>query len=263
LDGLEEFDPMTGENADAKAGGFMNQVTNTFLRLLPDLEYQLRKSEFAKIGITDAETIEKFHLRMRLVALGDPYFTFDKITHELHEVQDYERMPVLEPQQSFLAESLETLVDGSVVLSSFSGLKGTSAGSTPGVLFAKGSNLFVAERVNKIIKSFTRAGQLGGEIKLMSGNSKKGFQHILERHSADEFLDLGKGDLFPKGTTNEQIMAGIQDVYSTGTRVSDPTKAVQTFEKRIKLNGESANYKLIVDQNAGEVVTFYKMGGNY
>jgi hypothetical protein len=35
---------------------------------------------------------------------------------------------------------------------------------------------------------------------------------------------------------------------------------VQTFEKRIKINGESANYRLIIDKANGEVVTFFKIG---
>jgi RHS repeat-associated protein len=164
LDGLEEFDPMTGENADMKAGGFMNSVTNTFLRSLPELEFYLRKKAFAKIGVTDAATIEKFQLRMRLVAVGDPYYTLDEITHQLHEVQDYERVPVLEPKQSFLKESLETLIDGTVVLSAVTGLKGGSAGSTPGVFFAKGGNYFLAKNIQAIYSKVSEIAKRNSQI---------------------------------------------------------------------------------------------------
>ena len=96
---------------------------------------------------------------------------------------------------------------------------------------------------------------------MLEGNSKKGFQHILERHAADKFTESVKGDLFPIGTTNEQIFDAIGEVYSGGVRVSNPKKTVQTFERRIKINGENANYRLVVDQKSQEVITFFKAGG--
>ncbi|NJM80233.1 MAG: hypothetical protein HC854_12570 [Flavobacterium sp.] len=109
-----------------------------------------------------------------------------------------------------------------------------------------------------LISTFKRFGK---EISLKWGNAKKGMEHILKRHSADEYLNNpgGKGDLFPVVTTDNQIMDGINEVFSKGTRVSDPLKAVQTYEKRIKINGESANYRLIVDETKSEVVTFFKI----
>ena len=54
----------------------------------------------------------------------------------------------------------------------------------------------------------------------------------------------------------------MEDVYSKGTRVSYPGKAVQTFERRTRINGEIGNYRLIVDQKNEEIVTFFKTGGN-
>ncbi len=120
----------------------------------------------------------------------------------------------------------------------------------------------ITNSAKNALKQFTRDGDLGGTVNLLEGNSKKGLHHILERHSADEFTDAAKGDLFPTGTTNDQIFDAIGDVYSRGTRVSDPAKAVQTFERRTKINGETGNYRLIVDQKNQEIVTFFKMGGN-
>jgi len=94
----------------------------------------------------------------------------------------------------------------------------------------------------------------------LEGNNTRGLEHILKRHSPDEFLTHPKGDLFPSGTTHDQIIDGIEKVFSKGTRVSDPNRVVQTFQKRIKINGQSANYRLIVDTNNSDVITFFKIG---
>lgn len=87
-----------------------------------------------------------------------------------------------------------------------------------------------------------------------------GLNHILKRHSADLYLKHSKGDLFPKGTTNEHIELGVRELYSRGVRKSDPNASAQVFEKRIKLNGEIANYRLIVNKSTGEVTSFFKIG---
>lgn len=87
-----------------------------------------------------------------------------------------------------------------------------------------------------------------------------GLKHILERHSADLYLNHSKGDLFPKGTTNEQIKDAIKTIYSTGTRVSNENSFAHVFEKRIRINGETSNYRLIVNKNTSEVTSFFKIG---
>ena len=86
----------------------------------------------------------------------------------------------------------------------------------------------------------------------------------MKRHHPAHFPTnpQGKGDLFPSGTTIEEIIEGIKQVYSTGARASDnPNKVMQTFEKRITINGESANYRLSVDTANNRVITFFKIGG--
>ena len=108
------------------------------------------------------------------------------------------------------------------------------------------------------IENFTR--QNAGTIKIIDDNPKRGLLHILQRHSADKYLQNPKGDLFPKGTTDAQIIEAINTVYATGTRVSHPSRIMQTFEKRIKVNGVSANYRLSVDTAQSDVVTFFKIG---
>lgn len=139
---------------------------------------------------------------------------------------------------------------------------GRGGAATGGFLAKTPAASSLTNTAKNTLKQFSRDGDLGGTINLLEGNSKKGLQHILERHSADNFTDAAKGDLFPTGTTNEQIFEAVGDVYSKGTRVSNPSKAVQTFERRIKINGETGNYRLIVDQKNQEVVTFFKIGGN-
>ena len=166
--------------------------------------------------------------------------------------------------QPFIHESAPYITD-KLTAGFFAALDGASlypGGGPAGLLAKTPAKATLISSAKSTLKQFTREGDLGGTINLFEGNSKKGLRHILERHSADEFTEVMKGDLFPSGTTNEQIFDAIEKVYSKGTRVSDPEKAVQTFEKRIRINNESANYRLIVDRKAQEVVTFFRIGGN-
>lgn len=82
------------------------------------------------------------------------------------------------------------------------------------------------------------------EIKL----TDKGLEHILKRHSADLYTTHSKGDLFPKGTTDKQIKDAIKSVYSNGARISNDNSPSHVFEKRIKINGKTANYRLVVNK---------------
>ncbi|PZF74801.1 hypothetical protein DN068_00975 [Taibaiella soli] len=127
-------------------------------------------------------------------------------------------------------------------------------------------NYFVSEKAilvhnacNDILRTFKRDGSPA--IDLNEGNTKWGFEHILQRHSADNFLLNEKGDLFPAGTTDKQIFEGIQEVYSKGTRASGANRTVQTFEKRVRLNGKTDNYRLIVDTKDQKVVSFFPIRG--
>ncbi len=133
--------------------------------------------------------------------------------------------------------------------------------------FGKGEGVFLAETnakasvsnlANKVIKQMDRFGDVAN---LNFGDSKTGLLHILQRHSVDGFNNIPKGDLFPSGTTPKEIVNAINDVYTKGTRVSDPKRVMQTFEKRIKIHGESDNYRLIIDTKKENVVTFFKIGG--
>ncbi|MEM6362764.1 MAG: RHS repeat-associated core domain-containing protein, partial [Bacteroidota bacterium] len=163
----------------------------------------------------------------------------------------------------FLHESGPRITDklSATVFGAIDGASIYPGGGPTGLLAKTGSRATLGSTSKQALRYFTRDGELGGVVNLFEGNSKKGLQHILERHSADDFLDKAKGDLFPSGTTNEQIFDAIGEVFNKGTRVSNPSKSVQTFEKKIKLNDQTDNYRLVIDQKNEEVVTFFRVGG--
>lgn len=49
-----------------------------------------------------------------------------------------------------------------------------------------------------------------------------------------------------------------------GTRVSDPARRMQTYEKRMIVNGMRARYRLVVDSDDGNrIITFFPVGKSY
>jgi hypothetical protein len=101
-------------------------------------------------------------------------------------------------------------------------------------------------------------GSARPQITLTSGTNKRGLRHILERHHPDYFPG-NKGDLFPTGTSIDEIVQAINDVYSNGSRVTkNINDAMQTFNKVITINKETHLYKLVVDSKSGDVITFFK-----
>ena len=156
LDGAESYDPITGEDANGKAASIDNAITNTFMRVLHPVEKYLVKQELAKLGVTNPAVIKKFQMRMRNVAVGDPYVSYDAFSHEYITVQSYERRMVLEPKQPFLKESMETLLDGAVVFSMFSEMKVSSSANGPAVLFAKGGKYYWAKNMESIYAKMSK-----------------------------------------------------------------------------------------------------------
>ncbi|WP_171166404.1 putative T7SS-secreted protein [Streptomyces sp. I05A-00742] len=99
--------------------------------------------------------------------------------------------------------------------------------------------------------------------RMESGNNKEGWQHIDERHIAGNSAG-GHGDLMPPSTTRAQVEEASQKVMEKGTRVSDPSRRIQTFEKRLIVNGMRARYRLVVDSEDGNrVITFFPVGRSY
>ncbi|MFJ5967971.1 DUF6531 domain-containing protein [Streptomyces sp. NPDC093060] len=99
--------------------------------------------------------------------------------------------------------------------------------------------------------------------RLENGNPKEGWQHIDERHVSGT-AQGGHGDLMPPSTTREQVERAVRTMIQRGQRVSDPARRIQTFEKRMTVNGMSARYRLIVDSEDGNrVITFFPVGKSY
>jgi hypothetical protein len=95
-----------------------------------------------------------------------------------------------------------------------------------------------------------------GTPTIEDGDSKKGWQHIDERHVTGN-APSGAGDLFAPGTTRAQLDAAAREVVKNGTRASSPSKTVQVFEDRITVNGRRDRVRVIVDTSTGAVVTIF------
>jgi RHS repeat-associated protein len=102
---------------------------------------------------------------------------------------------------------------------------------------------------------------------LERGNPKVGWDHIFARHVPG--FGSPQGDLFkfrPGRTVAEMealLTKGMEEVWSKGARASDPGKAVQTFEKQVKIDGVRARCALVVDAINNRVVSFFPaLGGS-
>lgn len=93
------------------------------------------------------------------------------------------------------------------------------------------------------------------------GNLKEGWTHIDGRHVTGNHPS-GPGDLFAPGTTRAQLDEAAQQLVKKGTRVSDPNRQLQVFERRIKVNGLRDRVRVIVDsQDANRVISIFPVRG--
>ena len=93
--------------------------------------------------------------------------------------------------------------------------------------------------------------------RLDTGNEKEGWIHIDQRHISGT-SPKGPGDLFPKGTTKNQIEQLTAWLVSKGNRISDPKYRIQVFERHTTFNGQHATYRTLVDTGDGNriITTF-------
>ncbi|MEU5308144.1 RHS repeat-associated core domain-containing protein [Streptomyces sp. NPDC021562] len=97
--------------------------------------------------------------------------------------------------------------------------------------------------------------------RLETGDLKKGWIHIESRHITGTNPSTRHADMMPPTTTREQVHAAAKTIVKRGTRISDPAKRIQTFEKRMTVNGHSARYSVTVDSHDGNnIITFFPMG---
>ncbi|WP_371630587.1 DUF6531 domain-containing protein [Streptomyces sp. NBC_00341] len=99
--------------------------------------------------------------------------------------------------------------------------------------------------------------------RLEDGNGKEGWKHIYERHIGGT-SPRGHGDLMPPSTTRAQVQEAADQIVKKGKRVSEPERDIQTLEKRMKVNGMRAVYRLIVDSSDGNrIITLFPVGKSY
>jgi RHS repeat-associated protein len=97
--------------------------------------------------------------------------------------------------------------------------------------------------------------------RLEEGDLKKGWIHIESRHITGTNPSTKHSDMLPSGTTREQVHRAAKKVVKSGMRISDPSKRIQTYEKRMTVNGFSARYRVTVDSHDGNnIITFFPAG---
>src|SRR5262249_9308966 len=93
--------------------------------------------------------------------------------------------------------------------------------------------------------------------RIETGNLQEGWTHIEARHITGTHPH-GPGDLFAPGTTRAQLEKAADYLVDKGTRISDPSRRIQTFEKRMKVNGVRDRVRVIVDSHDGNrVITMF------
>ncbi|MBX3466133.1 MAG: RHS repeat-associated core domain-containing protein [Planctomycetes bacterium] len=99
-----------------------------------------------------------------------------------------------------------------------------------------------------------------GTPRMQDGDLRSGWRHVDARHVAGDHPG-GAGDLFRAGTTRRQVEAAAREVVSRGVRVSDPQRRIQTFERRVTVNGRPDNVRVVVDTADGSVITVFPVRG--
>ncbi|MFE0099528.1 RHS repeat-associated core domain-containing protein [Streptomyces sp. NPDC059009] len=100
--------------------------------------------------------------------------------------------------------------------------------------------------------------------RLETGNLKEGWLHIDARHITGDH-PKGPGDLMPPGTTREQVYKAASKAVRKGTRITEnPNRLMQSFEKKMTVNGFTATYRVSVDSTDGNrIISFFPVGKSY
>ena len=97
--------------------------------------------------------------------------------------------------------------------------------------------------------------------RLETGDLKKGWLHIEARHITGTHPSPKHADMLPPSTTRDHVLDAATKIVRKGTRISDPGKTVQTFEKRMKVNGMRGRFSVSVDSTDGNnIITFFPVG---
>lgn len=102
----------------------------------------------------------------------------------------------------------------------------------------------------------SRAGPWRGRPTIQAGNLEEGWIHIEGRHVTGNHPQ-GAGDLFAHGTTRTQLQGAAEVIVERGVRISAPHRRIQTFERRITINGQSDRVRVVVDTADGRIITMF------
>ncbi|WP_455912812.1 RHS repeat-associated core domain-containing protein [Pseudomonas palmensis] len=138
---------------------------------------------------------------------------------------------------------------------------GRFVGQDP-ISYSGGLNLYqYALNPTDCVDPLGLAGRKVAKPRIDPGNRKEGWQHIDERHVSGTHPG-GHGDLFPEGTTQEQIQTACECLVKKGNRVSDPSSRMQIYEKRIKINGRTDRVRGVFDSHDGNrTITVFPVRG--
>jgi hypothetical protein len=156
-----------------------NSITNSYMRVNHDLEYEMRTDMFQQFGISDPEVIKNYQLRMRTVEISSEEKICWPCKTGIETVKTYSREWVLEPVNSAGRELLEAAIDVVNIASTLSLAKMGSNGAP--VLFAKGGGAFVLNswRVSmSILYNVRRMASFGANKLALAGVHK--FENIME-----------------------------------------------------------------------------------
>jgi hypothetical protein len=99
------------------------------------------------------------------------------------------------------------------------------------------------------------------EPRLDDGNEQEGWRHIESRHITGTHPN-GPGALFAPGTSREQLLEAARDIVKNGTRISNPGRRIQTFQMKVKINGQKNLVRVVVDaDDANRVITMFPVEG--
>ncbi|MFI9105061.1 RHS repeat-associated core domain-containing protein [Streptomyces fildesensis] len=100
--------------------------------------------------------------------------------------------------------------------------------------------------------------------RIEDGNLKEGWEHIDARHITGDH-PKGPGDLMPPDTTRAQVEKAAAKAVRKGRRITEnPNKLMQSFEKKMTVNGFTATYRVSVDSTDGNrVISFFPVGKSF
>jgi RHS repeat-associated protein len=119
-----------------------------------------------------------------------------------------------------------------------------------------GFHTYHVSELGILVHNKSLRGPWRGKTTISDGDLKKGWEHIDTRHVTGNHPS-GSGDLFAPGTTRNQLAEASQKLVDKGTRISDPSRRMQVFEDKIKVNGIKERVRVTVDSATGEIITIH------